>query len=61
VRGMDIEYLAAEADSRTLWLEEWDSTIRLPYTVRISFVPAETPDPLYRFPILIQIPAGRMI
>jgi prepilin-type N-terminal cleavage/methylation domain-containing protein len=61
VAGLEIEYLAAPAESRTLWMERWDSSIRLPYAVRITFLPAEVADPAYRTPLLIQIPAGRIL
>ena len=61
VAGLDIHYLAAPSADRSSWQERWDSQIRLPYAVRISFILSETPDPLYRVPIVIQIPAGRII
>lgn len=61
VAGLDIEYLAAPADERVRWTESWESQIRLPYALRISFIPSTTPDPAYRVPLLVQIPAGRTL
>ncbi len=61
VEALDIEYLTAPAEARTVWMERWDSSIRLPYAVRIRFLPGARPDPAYRVPLLVQIPAGRML
>lgn len=61
VRGLDLSYLAAAADDRTIWLDHWDSLIRLPYAVRITFLPAGVPDPLWETPLVTQLPAGRML
>ena len=61
VAGLDIEYLAAPAARRTTWQEDWDSTIRLPHAVRVRFVPAEPADPAFRLPLVVQIPAGRLL
>jgi prepilin-type N-terminal cleavage/methylation domain-containing protein len=61
VAGLEIEYLAAPAADRISWQKKWESMIRLPHAVRIHFVPAEAADPAYRIPLLIQIPAGRLL
>jgi prepilin-type N-terminal cleavage/methylation domain-containing protein len=61
VAGLDVRYLAAPATAETTWLTRWQTAIRLPYAVRIDFLPGDTPDPLYRTPLVVQIPAGRML
>jgi prepilin-type N-terminal cleavage/methylation domain-containing protein len=61
VRGLDMSFLAAPADDRTTWLDRWDSRIRLPNAIRISFLPGKQPDPLWLTPLVVQIPAGRTL
>jgi type II secretory pathway pseudopilin PulG len=61
VAGLDIIYLAAPADERSTWVERWDSRIRSPHAVRITFLPSTRPDPLYQTPIVIQLPVGRIL
>lgn len=65
VAGLEIDYLAAPTgdalSDQANWLERWDSRIRFPNAVRISFIPGEAADPAYRIPLLIQIPAGRIL
>ena len=61
VAGLDVRYLAAPATAETTWLTKWQSAIRLPYAVRIDFIPGDDPDPAYRTPLVVQIPAGRML
>jgi hypothetical protein len=60
VRGLDITYQAAPGDDRTMWLEHWDSRIRVPNAVRIAFLPSDRPDPVWQPPLVIQLPAGRI-
>ncbi len=61
VAGLDIEFLAAAADDKSVWVERWDSRIRIPHAVRIDFVPGPRPDPVYRAPLVVQLPAGRIL
>lgn len=74
VAGLQIEYLAAPASAAAAWLERWDTAVRLPYAIRIWFMqPEENPasarfargsrqtDPVYRTPLVVQIPAGRIL
>jgi hypothetical protein len=61
VAGLDVRYLAAPATAETAWLTTWQTAIRLPYAIRIDFIPGDSPDPVYRTPLVVQIPAGRML
>lgn len=61
VAGLDLEYLAAAPGDESSWLETWETRIRLPYAIRIWFLPAAAPDPAYRTPLLVQIPVGRRL
>jgi hypothetical protein len=61
VAGLDVRYLAAPATAETAWLTKWQTAIRLPYAIRIDFIPGDSPDPVYRMPLVVQIPAGRML
>jgi prepilin-type N-terminal cleavage/methylation domain-containing protein len=61
VRGLDMSFLAAAADDRTTWLDRWESRIRLPHALRITFLPSKEPDPVWETPLIVQIPAGRTL
>jgi prepilin-type N-terminal cleavage/methylation domain-containing protein len=60
IRGLDITYLAAAADDRTTWVEHWDSRIRVPHALRMTFLPSQRPDPVWLAPLVVQIPSGRI-
>jgi prepilin-type N-terminal cleavage/methylation domain-containing protein len=61
VRGLDMSFLAAAADDRTTWLDRWESRIRLPHAIQITFLPSTQPDPVWETPVIVQIPAGRTL
>ncbi|MFN2433033.1 MAG: prepilin-type N-terminal cleavage/methylation domain-containing protein [Gemmatimonadota bacterium] len=60
VAGLEIEFLGSPYQERSVWLERWESRIRLPHAVRVSFIPSEAPDPAYGVPVVAQIPAGSL-
>jgi prepilin-type N-terminal cleavage/methylation domain-containing protein len=61
VAGLEIDYLGVPARRNVAWSEGWDSRIRLPVAVRLRFVPADVPDPMYLSPLVVTLPAGRIL
>lgn len=61
VAGLNIEFLGGPDQGRTDWTGRWESRIRLPFALRISFVPDAPADPLYLAPVVVAFPAGRIL